>query len=173
MRAGSDFSFCPMHAVSRLVVRRPRPTSSVKCARRPSDILYFPSPSPLSRFRPSFSSPPSKREIVAAINGLRRSVRPSAVSDNLTAVAATAAGHNNGSVGVASVSLCQGGPMLSLSLFQPFFPLPDNIQYQLQMRTKPLLPLKSARQRRVYAGQTEHFYPLYSDHLRLGTLKLL
>ena len=127
--------------------------------------------SPPSRLRPSFSSPPSKREIVAAINGLRRSLRR--VANNLTAVAATAAGHNNGSVRVASVSLCQGGPMLSLSLFQPFFPLPDNIQYQLQLRTKPLLPLKSARQRRVYAGQTEHFYPLYSDPLRVGILKLL
>ena len=169
MRAGSDFSFCPMHAVSRLVGGpRPRPTSSVKRA-RPSDILYFPSLLPLAFVLPSLLL---LRNVKLSPQSMA-SVGPSAVSDNLTAVAATAAGHNNGSVRVASVSLCQGGPMLSLSLFQPFFPLPDNIQYQLQLRTKPLLPLKSARQRRVYAGQTEHFYPLYSDPLRVGILKLL
>ena len=164
MRAGSDFSFCPICSIPS---GRPSTPPHIVCQTRAS-IRHF--IFPLSLLPPAFVLPS-----LLLLRNVKLSPQSmaSAVSDNLTAVAAAAAGHNNGSVRVASVSLCQGGPMLSLSLFQPFFPLPDNIQYQLQLRTKPLLPLKSARQRRVNADQTEHFYPLYSDHLRLGTLKLL
>ena len=59
-----------MHAVSRLIVGGPAPHRLSNARVHPT--FYISPLSPLSGFRPSFSSPPSKREIVAAINGLRR-----------------------------------------------------------------------------------------------------